>query len=1063
MTAIRKGVGAGELDALGWRPEQLAGWWVLPARLGPARVSRVRFRARLFRVPEIFADDASSHRKALANVYASLDAGADGELRFLYLIAGDPQGVHLYFGVLAPQARGAALQEGEKLLEGSLAGQLPGLALERVPEEACGRIFSETFEAPERGLLLGVPDAPTDLDDTEEDFQGFERLVRALLVGPQGRSGERWRMAVVTRPLTRERTAQALDEALALAGALAPLARVQAQYGANTGEQTGLSQGYSTSRSTNRGRSTQRGRSEGASTSETRSTSRTKGEARRSDQTGRSEATGKTTSTQESVTRTEGEGTSRGRNYGENWSRSSGTQVSFSAEIIDKKLGLLLDHLEERLIPRLRRGHARGLLETRVLLSADTPSAFRRLRAAVLSVFQGDTDDLTPLEVLEVPAQAGRSPWLEDLDLSMPPWQALVHSRPAASGAATWLTPEELAVLAGLPQRELPGIARRPTADFALDLPRPADGRGVRLGPLVDHGRELPDLPLTLARDEFNQHLFVTGVTGSGKTTTCLKLLRESGLPFLVVEPAKTEYRALAAHDPDLVLYRPLADPHDAFRLNPMALTHRRQRLPSHIEFLSAALSAAFPMEASMPYLVKEAIGRAYEARGWDVEESEWLPGADPFAPGAGAWPTLSEMILALDRIIPEQGMGREFEEKYRGSLVSRLNDLTRGPLGRVLDVRESIDLDALLDARVVLELEEVRSPEAKALLMALVLGALGEAVKARHARDPGFRHLCLVEEAHRLLARPEPGADDSRRLAVERFADLLAEVRKYGEGLIVVDQIPAKLIPDVLKNTHIKIAHRLFAADDRQALGDAMMMNEAQRDFLPKLATGQALVYCGGWHMPAQVAVRALEAGLPPLDDSRLDARAERQLWAQRHRFHPTLARLGFPDEPAAFARFVRDARRALNAWLALLPRAAAHGRHRRARVRVLTGFRDRWRPAASAAQAGWAAWRAAHAPGAPRDLLAAAWLACACDLVPLQRVAVQEARPLGMALDSPAWAAAMDVLTASLDALAADGDALPDPAGPPRGRDWTPSAWDQARTELREVEAQLVHYERF
>ena len=34
------------------------------------------------------------------------------------------------------------------------------------------------------------------------------------------------------------------------------------------------------------------------------------------------------------------------------------------------------------------------------------------------------------------------------------------------------------------------------------------------------------------------------GSPGSGKTTTCHRLLKEAGkVPFLVIEPAKTEYR----------------------------------------------------------------------------------------------------------------------------------------------------------------------------------------------------------------------------------------------------------------------------------------------------------------------------------------------------------------------------------------------------------------------------------------------------------------------------------------------------------------------------------------
>ena len=36
------------------------------------------------------------------------------------------------------------------------------------------------------------------------------------------------------------------------------------------------------------------------------------------------------------------------------------------------------------------------------------------------------------------------------------------------------------------------------------------------------------------------------------------------------------------------------------------------------------------------------------------------------------------------------------------------------------------------------------------------------------------------------------------RGKAVEMFSDILAEIREYGEGFIIVDQVPAKLAPDV-------------------------------------------------------------------------------------------------------------------------------------------------------------------------------------------------------------------------------------------------------------------------
>ncbi|HNU20367.1 MAG TPA: hypothetical protein PKK53_08790, partial [Hydrogenophilus thermoluteolus] len=285
----------------------------------------------------------------------------------------------------------------------------------------------------------------------------------------------------------------------------------------------------------------------------------------------------------------------------------------------------------------------------------------------------------------------------------------------------------------------------------------------------------------------------------------------------------------------------------------------------------------------------------AYEAKGWDVDDNVWLGGSgNPFEPSSRAWPTMSEMIRELDRLIPTYKLGREFEEKYRGSLVSRLRGLTSGTLGEIIDVPESIDWLRLLERRAIIELEALQSGEEKALMMALILGAIHEAIRAIHERDPRFRHLTLVEEAHRLLARPEPG-ERSRAMAIEAFADMLAEVRKYGEGLIIADQIPAKLIPDVIKNTHTKIVHRLFAEDDRRAMAAAMMMNEAQSDFLPNLATGEAILFCGGWHGPAHVQIenRQLPTSERPLDHATIQQLQAEQLWHERHRYYPHLTKL--------------------------------------------------------------------------------------------------------------------------------------------------------------------------
>jgi DNA helicase HerA-like ATPase len=74
----------------------------------------------------------------------------------------------------------------------------------------------------------------------------------------------------------------------------------------------------------------------------------------------------------------------------------------------------------------------------------------------------------------------------------------------------------------------------------------------------------------------------------------------------------------------------------------------------------------------------------------------------------------------------------------------------------------------------------------------------------------------------------------------------MLAEVRAYGQGMIIVDQIPSKLTPEVMKNTEVKIAHRLLAKDDRESVGATMNLNKEQIEDLARHDAGEATMYFG-------------------------------------------------------------------------------------------------------------------------------------------------------------------------------------------------------------------------
>ena len=254
--------------------------------------------------------------------------------------------------------------------------------------------------------------------------------------------------------------------------------------------------------------------------------------------------------------------------------------------------------------------------------------------------------------------------------------------------------------------------------------------------------------------------------------------------------------------------------------------------------------------------MLSAALSRCYEQAGWDL-----VTGQSGTADVQPAYPGLEDLQSAAMAVVEEIGYGREVADNVRGFVSVRIGSLRLGTAGRFLDGAHPLDFAELLNRNVVLEIEDAGDDHDKAFLMGAVLIRLIEYLRLQHRHDdisnPGLRHLTVIEEAHRLLRQPPPGAGTGPAAhSVEMFADLLAEIRAYGEGLIIAEQIPSKLIPDVVKNTAVKIAHRLPAADDRAAVGATMNLTDAQSQYLVTLPPGEAAVHTDGMDYPVLVRV---------------------------------------------------------------------------------------------------------------------------------------------------------------------------------------------------------------
>ena len=273
---------------------------------------------------------------------------------------------------------------------------------------------------------------------------------------------------------------------------------------------------------------------------------------------------------------------------------------------------------------------------------------------------------------------------------------------------------------------------------------------------------------------------------------------------------------------------------------------------------ICACIESAFDMEAAIPQIIEQALYKSYEEKGWNIYTNQNTRyRREACFDGSGkAFPTISDLIDNCEVVVNEQGFDARLKNDYIGSIKARLLGLTSGEKGFLLNTNASIDFMDLLNHKVVFELENIRSGAEKSLIMGFILINLSEAIREKYQMDGKFQHITLVEEAHRLLSKYQAGENPAKKQSVEMFSDMLAEIRKYGESLIIVDQIPNKLTPDVLKNTNTKIIHRIFAADDKEAVGNTVMLKEEQKDFLSNLPTGRAIYFTTGTDKAIQIQI---------------------------------------------------------------------------------------------------------------------------------------------------------------------------------------------------------------
>lgn len=534
---------------------------------------------------------------------------------------------------------------------------------------------------------------------------------------------------------------------------------------------------------------------------------------------------------------------------------------SISQNVVNKQIEAASEHLFYH-SKRFETGKAIGCWSVGVYLLSDSKHDLQSASMQLKSIVSGQESIFEPIRIHHIQDVVGEilPQTLGNMDVPIikigTPNGYFQHPLGEHfNDLRTVLTTKELSYFINFPMHTVPGISVVDSSpEFCLNEQK---GIGIPFGSLLYGGTETT-LKYQIPTSVLSRHTLISGINGSGKTNTVEAILNSIGrLPFLVIEPAKTEYidwaieynKANPSNPIDIYIpgcnrYRGKFEP-KKLKLNPFDIVwlneDQEPNVLSHIDRLKSTFAAAFPMYDILPVLMEDLIYSIYQNKSTD-----WLTQEPVF--GKTMPPTLNSMSIGVEKVIGERGYEPRVEQNMKACLNTRIDSLKRGWKGQMLNTMKSTSWKELFERPVVINLSYVGDDVDKGFFMSLILQFLYEYISAKGEigqidfNNNECKHLTIIEEAHRVMSKCDNMELPQYKTAM-MFSNMLSEIRAYGEGMVLVDQVPTRLIPDAIKNTNLKIVHRLVAEDDSKALAEAMSLSDTQRKLISKLLTGQCIV----------------------------------------------------------------------------------------------------------------------------------------------------------------------------------------------------------------------------
>ena len=563
--------------------------------------------------------------------------------------------------------------------------------------------------------------------------------------------------------------------------------------------------------------------------------------------------------------------TNIGMNFGVNFSRSSNVTVlmgkndALTQNFVNYDVKNTLELIEKQ-IKRVEQSTALGMWDFSAYFMSESPIIANNTAHMYLALTQGEDSYLSQSAVNLWEYREERK---DDIANIMDFIRRLQHPEfeldiapddpsfdpdwlmyPPHVNATVSLTGRELAYSLNLPKKSVSGLPVLESIAFGREVqkftpPTEKMPKTLIAGNVYHMRKEDKNIRVKLDMDSLCAHTFITGSTGTGKSNFIYNLLEqiyEEDKHFLVIEPAKGEYKNVLGGFDDVSVYGTNPMYTELLHINPFSFPKHINVL-EHIDRLVEIFNACWPMYAAMPAVLKDAIERVYKDKGWVFSNPSYY---------SEDFPTFADLIKVLPDIMSESLYSADTKSDYSGALITRVKSLTNGINGEIFCSSMEISDEALFDKNVIVDISRVGTVETKSLIMGILIMKLQEYRMQPDKMNESLQHITVLEEAHNLLRRTSfAQTQESSNLqgkSVEMLTNAIAEMRTYGEGFIIADQAPDMLDEAVIRNTNTKIIFRLPDENDCELVGKSIALTDVQIKELAKLPAFVAVIHQNDW-----------------------------------------------------------------------------------------------------------------------------------------------------------------------------------------------------------------------